>query len=264
MPTFIRALAAMLLTFLLATTPTVFAADPTTKAEWLELFNGEDLNDWTVKITGQPLGQDKHQTFRVSNGILEVRYDQYTAFDNQFGHLFFNQPFAHYELLVEYRFVGEQLRGGPGWATRNSGVMLHAQEPASMSVDQDFPDSVEAQFLGGFSDNQPRPTGNVCTPGTEVMLDDALAPHHCSYSSSATFDGDQWVQIRIVVNGHGDIIHTIGDEAVMRYHSAQLSENASSAGDNPSLKLEGGYIALQSESHPIDFRRVALRVINAP
>ncbi|GIR63924.1 MAG: hypothetical protein CM15mP68_5900 [Pseudomonadota bacterium] len=161
------------------------------------------MNDWTVKITGQPLGQDKHQTFRVSNGILEVRYDQYTAFDNQFGHLFFNQPFAHYELLVEYRFVGEQLRGGPGWATRNSGVMLHAQEPASMSVDQDFPDSVEAQFLGGFSDNQPRPTGNVCTPGTEVMLDDALAPHHCSYSSSATFDGDQWVQIRIVVNGHG-------------------------------------------------------------
>ena len=264
MPTFIRALAATLLTFLLATTPTVFAADPVAKAEWRELFNGKDLSDWTVKITGQPLGQDKYQTFRISNGILEVRYDQYAAFDNQFGHLFYSQPFAHYELLVEYRFVGEQLRGGPGWAKRNSGVMLHAQEPASMSVDQDFPDSVEAQFLGGFSDNQPRPTGNVCTPGTEVMLDDALAPHHCSYSSSATFDGDQWVQIRIVVNGHGDIIHTIGDEAVMRYHSAQLSENASSAGDNPSLKLEGGYIALQSESHPIDFRRVALRVINAP
>ena len=88
MPTFIRALAATLLTFSLATTPTVFAADPTAEAEWLELFNGKDLSDWTVKVTGQPLGQDKYQTFRVSNGILEVRYDQYAAFDNQFGHLF--------------------------------------------------------------------------------------------------------------------------------------------------------------------------------
>ena len=49
MPTFIRALAATLLTFSLTTTPTVFAADPTAEAEWLELFNGKDLNDWIGK-----------------------------------------------------------------------------------------------------------------------------------------------------------------------------------------------------------------------
>ena len=47
----------------------------------------------------------------------------------------------------------------------------------------------------------------------------------------------------------------------MRYHSAQLSKNVSVA-NNPSLKLEQGYIALRES--PDCFRRVALRVINAP
>ena len=145
------------------------------------VFNGKDLNDWTVKVTGQPLGQDKHHLRDQRHSW--VRYDQYAAFDNQFGHLY-NQ-LAHYELLVEYRFVGEQLRGGSDWASMQQWGHA-ALRTASMSVDQDFPDSVEAHSLGGLGNNKPRPTGSVCTPGTEVMLDDALAPHHCSYSSSAT------------------------------------------------------------------------------
>ena len=241
--------------------PSVLANDHGNKSEWLELFNGRNLDQWTAKITGQPLGQDRYQTFSVSDGLLKVRYHNYDAFDGQFGHLFYAQPFGHYELLIEYRFVGAQVSGGPAWAERNSGVMLHAQEPSTMTLDQDFPNSIEAQFLGGLSDNKPRPTGSVCSPGTEIMLDDALATAHCTYSSSATYDGEQWVQMRIVVNGHDEITHSIGGTTVMRYHSPQLSMGALGPGNKTPLMLDRGYIALQSESHPVDFRRVALRPI---
>ena len=239
--------------------PLAFANNHTDTQSWQELFNGKDLSDWTVKITGQPFGKDKRQTFRVEDGLLKVRYDNYEEFANQFGHLFFQRPFSRYELLVEYRFVGNQLQGGPTWAKRNSGVMLHAQDPATMTVGQDFPHSIEAQLLGGLSDNKQRPTGNVCTPGTDIMLAEGMAKQHCSYSSSDTFNGDQWVQIHIVVDGHGAIEHRINNDVVMVYHSPRLTADAANALDRPELALKQGYIALQSESHAIDFRRVALR-----
>ena len=257
---FLRAALTAAITALIV--PLTFASTDPSAQSWQELFNGKDLNDWTVKITGQSLGEDEYQTFRVENGLLKVRYDKYERFANQFGHLFFQQPFSRYELLVEYRFVGSQLQGGPAWAKRNSGVMLHAQDPATMTVDQDFPDSIEAQFLGGLNDNKQRPTGSVCTPGTDIMLEGRMAKQHCSYSSSDTFDGDQWVKIHIIVDGHGAIEHRINNNVVMAYHSPQLTNEAASAAAKPELALSEGYIALQSESHAIDFRRVAVRSID--
>ena len=243
-------------------TSVAFADNHRTAAAWQELFNGKDLDAWTVKITGQPVGQDKYQTFRVEDGLLKVRYDNYASFANQFGHIFFRQPFSRYELLIEYRFVGNQVPDGPAWAQRNSGVMLHAQNPTTMALDQDFPISIEAQFLGGLSDNKRRPTGNVCTPGTDIVIGDNLAKQHCNYSSSATFDGDQWVQMRIEVNGNEAFEHRINNEIVMTYSSPQVSLDLVSATTNSQRKLNQGFIALQSESHPIDFRRVALRALD--
>ncbi|MFV2090730.1 MAG: DUF1080 domain-containing protein, partial [Pseudomonadales bacterium] len=150
---------------------------------WIDIFNGKDLSGWTPKITGHALGENFGNTFRVEDGLLEVRYDNYERFDNQFGHLFYREPFSNYHLLIEYRFVGEQLEGGADWAIRNSGVMLHSQAPETMTLNQDFPVSVEAQFLGGLSDGKPRPTGNLCTPGTDVVYRGTLFTPHCLPSS---------------------------------------------------------------------------------
>lgn len=55
-----------------------------------------------------------------------------------------------------------------------------------------------------------------------------------------------------------EIGHQINNEVVMTYHSPQLSADAASAEANPQLTLNQGFTALQSASHPIDFRRVAL------
>ncbi len=226
---------------------------------WIELFNGKNLDGWTAKITGYPLGENFADTFRVEEGLLKVRYDGYERFDGRFGHLFWQTPFSHYRLEIEYRFLGEQASGGPDWAQRNSGVMVHAQTPDSMSLHQDFPDAIEAQFLGGLDDGKRRPTGNLCTPGTDVIHDGSLYTPHCLFSSSETFSGDQWVTAEIIVRGSGTVTHLINGEVVLEYEAPRLSDRGGHQRTGEPALLGEGYLALQSESHPVDFRRVRIQ-----
>jgi len=231
------------------------------KEEWIQLFNGKDLTGWTVKIKGYPAGENYGNTFRVEEGVMKVVYDPnyYETFDNRFGHIFTHETFSSYKLRVEYRFVGDQVSGGPGWAFRNSGAMLHAQSPESMHLDQDFPVSVEAQFLGGNGKNE-RPTGSVCTPGTNIHINGVLSGSHCTNSTSKTFHGDQWVTIEMIVYADSLVHHVVAGDTVMTY--TNLAQNGrrgvSPAVDIPIGPLKSGHIALQSESHPVEFRRVEL------
>jgi hypothetical protein len=236
-------------------------ADPPKPEPWISLFNGQNLDGWTPKITGYDLGENFAKTFRVENGLLRVAYDGYTEFGGKFGHLFHKTPFSNYVLRVEYRFVGQQIPGGPGWALRNSGMMLHCQPPESMRKAQDFPVSIEVQLLGGDGKN-PRSTCNLCTPGTHVVMGGQLIKQHCTESRSKTFHGDQWVTAEVEVHGNGKIIHRINGETVLEYERPQLDDSDADAkkliqGGN--TMLHGGYISLQAESHPVDFRKVEIR-----
>ena len=233
-----------------------------TEDEWIDLFNGHDLTNWTVKIRNYEAGENFADTFRVQDGLLTVSYDGYEQFDNRFGHIFYKHPFSHYRLRLEYRFVGEQAPGGAAWATKNSGVMLHSQAPETMPAGQDFPISLEAQFLGGLGDGNPRPTGNLCTPGTNVHINGQFTEQHCIPSPSPTFDGEQWVEMEVLVLGEKRIVHYVNGEAVIEYTGISYGGGVVS-GHRPEAKPDGqplreGYIALQSESHPIQFRNIRL------
>lgn len=231
------------------------------KKEWIQLFNGKNLEGWSPKITGYALNENFANTFRVQDGLLQVRYDGYDEFKQRFGHLFYNKPYSYYIIAVEYRFTGEQATNGPGWATRNSGVMIHGQDPATMGKDQDFPISIEVQLLGGLGKG-PRTTANLCTPGTNVVRDGKLFTAHCLISKSKTYDGDQWVRVETKVLGGEHIEHIINGEVVLAYDKPQLGGGNVSHHDASLLQeekiLTGGSISLQSESHPIDFRKVEL------
>ena len=233
------------------------------REDWVALFNGRDLAGWTPKITHHKLGENYANTFRVEDGVLKVSYSDYDGFRGRFGHLFYEQPFSYYRLRVEYRFVGEQAAGGPGaWALRNSGVMVHSQSAKSMGMDQNFPISIEAQFLGGLGNGKARPTLNVCTPGTEIVYQHSLYGTHCLQSRSQTFDGDQWVRAEIIVLGSASITHIVNGETVLEYSLTQYG-GGEVANFDPAQKpdgqlLDSGYIALQSESHPVEFRKVEL------
>lgn len=228
---------------------------------WEPLFNGKDLNGWTVKLRGLPAGKDPSGIFSVRDGRITVSYPPDTPFAEKFGHLFFNTPFSHYLLGVEYRFIGEQATGGPDWALRNSGIMVHSQSPASMGIDQDFPISIEVQLLGGDSTGE-RPTANLCTPGTHVVMDGKLFTPHCVNSASPTFRGDQWVRVEVLVLGDSAIRHIVNGDTVLRYEKPQMGGGVVSGHDPALLRegelLRGGYIALQSESHPVEFRKVEM------
>lgn len=230
-------------------------------AGWVQLFNGVDLDGWTPKFLGEELGVNYLNTFRVEDGVLRVSYDGYEKFDGRFGHLFFETPFSHYRIRVEYRFVGEQCPGGPGWAWRNSGVMLHGQSPESMTVGQDFPVSIEAQMLGGDG-SSPRSTANLCTPGTNVVMGEDLVRRHCINSTSETYHGDGWAVIELEVRGNEVIRHLMDGEVALEYRQPQLDERDGDAqrllASGSNLQLSQGSISLQAESHPVEFRRVEL------
>lgn len=231
------------------------------RKDWIQLFNGVDLDGWVPKIKGYALGDNFGDTFRVEGGVLKAAYDKYTTFNERFGHLFYKQKFSHYLLAAEYRFVGEQASGGPDWALRNNGLMLHSQAPETMGKDQDFPMSVEAQLLGGGPSGE-RSTMNVCTPGTEIFQGGVMVKGHCKNSTSATYRGDRWVRVEVEVLGAEHIRHIIDGRTVLEYDSPQIG-GGNVINFNPAVKIDGkplseGYIAIQGESHPTEFRKIEL------
>ncbi|WP_232826408.1 DUF1080 domain-containing protein [Lewinella sp. IMCC34183] len=253
------------------------ATDTGTQEEaWVPLFNGRDLSGWDIKMAGRPLNDNFRNTWRVEDSMLRVSYADYEAFDDAYGHLYYQQPYSRYKLRFEYRFTGDQTPGGASWNVRNSGVMLHSQSAASNEMGQDFPVSVELQLLGGLGTGE-RTTGNVCTPGTAVMMGDTINFNHCINAASETYDGDGWIRAEAIVLG-GEAMHfLIEGDTVLSFQHPQIGGDfgavglsADGAGNGEGVyslqdwqKREGeilteGYIALQAESHPIDFRNVEL------
>lgn len=229
---------------------------------WQSLFNGKDLDDWIVKINGHELHDNFKNTFRVENSILKVSYDGYENFENRFGLLTYKIPFSNYKLRLQYRFTGVQTKGGEAWATKNSGIMIHSQAPESMLLNQAFPLSLEVQLLGGITPNTPRSTGNLCTPATNVSINDITVTNHCINANSKTYYGEEWVALEIIVTAE-NIIHKINGNTVITYSNPTIGgQFLSATSKETQLKngqlLKGGYISLQSESHPIEFKNIEL------
>ena len=229
--------------------------------EWISLFNGENLEGWTPKFAGHEPGVNYKNTFRVEDGLLKVAYDNYETFDGKFGHLFYKQPYSSYRIRLEYRFVGEQVPGAPDWAWRNNGIKFHSQSPESMGIDQPSPVSIEVQLLGGNGTDE-RPTANICSMGTHIVMDGELITPHCTQSNSKTYHGDQWVTVEVEVHGGEIIYHYINGEKVLTYSKPQYDPSDANTEhlipENGDMIITGGYIALQAESHPTHFRNIEI------
>ena len=231
---------------------------------WISMFNGKDINDWTTKIHHYEVGDNYGDTFRVEDSIIKVRYDKYDGdFNERYGHLYYNTPYSYYHLVVEYRFVGELHPGAPSYTIKNSGVMFHSQDPRTMPKEQDWPISVEMQFLAGLEEGKSRPTGNMCSPGTDVVYEGKIDPRHCINSTSKTYFGEQWVRAEAIVLGDSIVTHIVNGDKVLEYTKPQIGGGVANRYD-PAIKIDGkllkeGFIALQAEGQPIDFRKVELK-----
>jgi Domain of Unknown Function (DUF1080) len=230
-------------------------------SDWVNLFNGKNLDGWVVKLAKHDLGDNYGNTFRVEDGIIRVSYDKYDEFGARFGHLFYKEKLSHYRLSLEYRLVGEQMKGGPSYAKLNSGVMIHSQAPESILKNQDWPISVEAQFLGNDATTS-RTTMNVCTPGTDIFMKGEKVKAHCTNSTSKIYRGSDWIKVEVEVLGSERVRHFIDGQVVLQYEKPQIGGGVAT-GFDPAIKqdgvlLESGYIGLQSESQPVDFRNIKL------
>lgn len=242
-------------------------------SEWLPLFNGENLDGWTAKFSGYEAGENLLETFRVNEGLLCADYSNWTEpFAGEFGHLYADGSYSHYILRVEYRFIGDQIEAGPGWAWRNNGLMLHGEAPEEIDLDQDFPSSLEVQLLGGRDGGGGRTTGNLCTPGTHVHMNGELLRQHVINSSYAAHDPTEWTTVEVVVNGAEEIRHYVEGEEVMRYQQLVLDENdpyakqildARQAAGNDSASLGEGSISIQAETNDCQFRTIEILPLTA-
>jgi hypothetical protein len=234
--------------------------------EWQTLFNGKNLDGWVVKIHHHDLGDNYKNTFRVKDGKIQVNYDGYDEFNNRFGHLFYYKPFSSYHLKFEYRFTHQWLKDAPSYAFRNSGVMFHSQDPKTILKEQDWPISIEYQILAGAGDGQPRPTGNMCSPGTEVFINGEKYPQHCINSSSKTYDLDEWISGELIVYRDSLVIHIVNGDTVLQYSKPQIGGGVVN-GFDPAIKIDGkplteGYIALQSEGQGIEFGEIKIKKLD--
>ncbi len=265
---------AIVLLFSCSTSKTV-VGDLSNVEEWKQLYNGKNLYGWDIKFSGEILNANYKNTFIPMDSFIRVQYNEYTSFDNKFAHMYYFEPYSHYKLKFDYRFFGEQTPGGASWNVRNSGIMFHSQSASSNDFDQHFPVSIELQLLGGLSDGKERQTGNMCSPGTNIVINGKLDETHCIRSSSKTYDGDDWVSAELIVMGSDQVYHIIEGDTVLSYTDPQLDDHfVNQTKDDWSdfgvytnkwksqngVLLESGYIALQAESHPIDFK--GLRLLN--
>jgi hypothetical protein len=232
------------------------------KENWQPLFNGKDINDWIVKVYHHETGDNYGNTFRVEDGLIKIRYDQYDSFNNRYAHLYYKQPYSQYKLRFEYRLTGEWRKDAPSYTQLNSGIMFHSQDPRTILKEQDWPISVEFQLLAGLPDGKPRPTGNMCSPGTDVVFQGRVDPRHCINSSSKTYPPDQWVKCQLIVMGDSLITHIVEGDTVLQYSKPTIGGGVVNGAD-PKIKVDGtplktGFIALQSEGQPVDFRNIEI------
>jgi hypothetical protein len=260
---------ALLFGFLFSAPSAALGAEdpPAQSPAWTPLFNGRDIADWIPKFNHHDPGENFANTFRVADGMIQVRYDDYKkAFNGEFGNLFYKRPFSRYRLAVEYRFVGQPYPGIPDWARFNSGVMFHSQDPHKILRDQEWPISVEFQFLASLGDGQPRATGNVCSPGSHVHHDGQLVTQHIIESSGPTIPPGEWVRAELLVDGDRSITHFINGQKVLEYSRPIIGGEV--LGDfDPAEFVDGrpltsGFIALQAEGQPIDFRKVEIQLLD--
>ena len=275
MNTFTR-LIAVLITFIFCSCSTTRTLNKSADIEnWERLYNEKNLYGWDIKFAGEELNVNYKNTFLCLDSILRVQYNEYESFDGKYAHLYYYKPYSYYKLRFEYRFFGEQVDGGASWNVRNSGVMVHSQSAQSNDFEQDFPVSIELQLLGGLSNGVERTTGNMCSPGTNVVYQGKVDETHCISSTSKTYHGDQWVAAEMIVLGDSIIHHIIERDTVLTYTQPQVDDAFISNNDTGngwkdfgvySKTWEGregellhtGYIALQAESHPIDFKNIRL------
>ena len=235
-------------------------SDKADRRDWIQLFDGKSLDGWVPKITGYPL-EKTTPTPSASSTAPCRRRPTGPRRREQIRPSFL--PTSEVLLLHRRRRVPLHRRAGGRRSRLGHSQQWPdvAQPVAAIDVEgPGFPISVEVQLLGGLPNGKPQSTANMCSPGTQVFIDGTMVKGHCLDSKSQTYAGDQWVRVEVAVRGGERLIHKVEGQTVLEYEKPTIGGGEVNKFD-PAVKVDGtlltdGYIEIQGESHPTEFRKI--------
>lgn len=227
---------------------------------WVKIFNGQDLTGWVPLIHKSAFNENVYDTFRVdtANQVLYVSYEDYPQqnFDGRCGLLYYDKYLKDYRVRLTYRFREPQANNPVSWGKNNTGLMIFGIDPRTVMGDPEFPPLIEIQLLGtpsaGGTNN-----ANLCQPGgmwvSKLFGADNGSGGGCKASKSgAAPPADQWVTVEAEV-------HVEGDTKVYQYPNMTEPVLVISGPTYNNQKVMGGYLALQSESQPVEYKDIELK-----
>lgn len=224
---------------------------------WVNLFNGKDLTGWVPLIHKHKVGENVYDTFRADsvNKVIKVLYDKYPnlEFGGRCGNLYYNRRLTNYRIKVTYRFQEPLVKNPVGWSKNNSGLMIFGIDPATVTGDPEFPPLIEIQLLG--SPSQPGGGGttspNYCEPGGMTMQQHTGG---CGNNGTGKTPNPaaQWTTVEADV-------HVTGQTKIYQHPDTTNAVLTMSGPRYQNAAVTGGYIALQSEGQPIEYKDILLK-----
>jgi hypothetical protein len=188
------------------------------------LFNGQDLAGWKVYIPDE--GVDQNDVWSVKDGVIYC-----SGVPN--GYMRTVEEYGNYKLHLEWRWVAKPA---------NSGVLIHATGP-----DQLWPKCIECQLMAGSAGDM------VLMNGTGITIDgqDKQNPNErfviiAKKQHSTEKPAGQWNSYDIVCRA----------DTISAYVNGVLQNEGTNA------TRTSGWIALQSEGGPIEFRNIYLEMLD--
>jgi hypothetical protein len=220
---------------------------------WVKIFNGTDLTGWVPLIHKSAYNVDTYKTFRADpvTHVIKVTYEDYPdgSFDERCGVLYYNKFLTSYRVRLTYRFLEPQAKNPVGWGKNNSGLMLFGLDPSKVTGDPMFPPLIEVQLLGTPSSGGPT-SPNICTPGGITLAKQTGICGDNSTKVPAPPAAD-WTSVEAEV-------HVNGDSKIFQYPEKTKPVVTISGPSYQGKPVTGGYLSIQSESQPVEFKDIEL------
>lgn len=124
-------------------------------SNWITLFNGKNLDGWSIQLRDQDKNEDPNHLVQVDHGVLHFYKDAQAGSEQPFGYLATAKEYSSYRLRLEYKW-GEKKFAPRTGSVRDSGLLYHVT-----ATDKVWPDSVEYQI-------QENDVGDIYAISTQV------------------------------------------------------------------------------------------------
>ncbi len=238
-------------------------------SEWRDLFNGRDLEGWTVTLQGKAEGEDPDRFVQVRDGMIHMYPDTDPAATVPFGVITHEDVFSRFHLVFEYRWLEKRFAPRKE-ALRDAGLLYHAS-----ATDKVWPDSVEYQVQEGDSadivflnrrgwtwlhpepgrapEGQGKPgmlpeQGGVLTPGNRNDFE-----YFGRYPEHDHLIG--WNRVEVIVHADESAEHVLNGHVRARLVDFTRLDGS---------PLKDGKVCLQLEGAELQYRDVRIRELDEP